>query len=136
LVTPDTFIEPNAMNHVRILSLVLVSTIAVALGGCFQPPRNMPDESVIGFDGKNALPPECTELARDSVLTDAGLHRPSMQWGCATYTNLAAQIANPKDLVEPRKLAPADAAVAASGVHRYETGHVIPLDAGTSRDAK
>jgi pilus assembly protein CpaD len=135
-VTPDTFIEPNAMNHVRILSLILVCTTAVALGGCFKPPRNMPDESVIGFDGKNAVPPDCTELARDSVLTDAGLHRPSMQWGCATYTNLAAQIANPKDLVAPRKLAPADAAVAASAVHRYETGHVIPLDAGTSRDSK
>jgi hypothetical protein len=133
---PDTSIEPNAMNPTRILSLVLVCATAVAVGGCFKPPFGMPDESVIGYDGKNAVPPDCTELARESLLTDAGFHRPSMQWGCATYTNLAAQIANPKDLVEPRTLAPADAAVAASAVRRYETGHIIPLDTGTSRDSK
>jgi pilus assembly protein CpaD len=59
-----------------------------------------------------------------------------MQWGCATYTNLAAQVANPKDLVAPGKLAPADGALAAGAMQRYETGHVIPLDTGTSRDSK
>jgi pilus assembly protein CpaD len=69
-------------------------------------------------------------------LTDAGWHRPSMEWGCATYTNLAAQVAHPQDLVKPEPLGPADAAVAASAVRRYETGHVIPLDTATSRDSK
>jgi pilus assembly protein CpaD len=130
------FIEPDAMNSIRILTLVLACAATTCVSGCFKPPRDMPDQSVIGFDGKNAVPPDCTELARGSVLTDAGWHRPSMQWGCATYTNLAAQVANPKDLVAPRKLAPADAAVAASAVRRYETGHVIPLDTTTSRDSK
>jgi pilus assembly protein CpaD len=124
------------MNSIRILTLVLVCATSASVSGCFKPPRDMPDQSVIGFDGKNAVPPDCTELARGSVLTDGGWHRPSMQWGCATYTNLAAQVANPKDLVAPRKLAPANAAVAASAVRRYETGHVIPLDASTSRDSK
>jgi pilus assembly protein CpaD len=124
------------MNSIRILTLVLVCATATSVSGCFKPPRDMPDQSVIGFDGKNAVPPDCTELARRSVLTDAGWHRPSMQWGCATYTNLAAQVANPKDLVAPGKLAPANAAVAASAVHRYETGHLIPLDTSSSRDSK
>jgi pilus assembly protein CpaD len=124
------------MNSIRILTLVLVCATAASVSGCFKPPRDMPDPSVLGFDGKNAVPPDCSELARGSVLTDAGWHRPSMEWGCATYTNLAAQVANPKDLVAPGKLAPADAAVAASAVHRYETGHVIPLDTSSSRDTK
>jgi pilus assembly protein CpaD len=127
------------MKHVRILTLLtLVAACATvaALGGCAKPPRNMPDASVIGFDGKNAVPPDCTQLARESMLTDAGMHRPDMQWGCATYTNLAAQVANPRDLVAPKKLAPADAAVAASAVRRYETGQVIPLDTSSSRDSK
>jgi pilus assembly protein CpaD len=124
------------MNPIRILTLVLVCATAASVSGCFKPPRDMPDQSVLGFDGKNAVPPDCSELARGSVLTDAGWHRPSMQWGCATYTNLAAQVANPKDLVAPGKLASADAAVAASAVHRYETGHVIPLDTSSSRDSK
>jgi type IV pilus biogenesis protein CpaD/CtpE len=59
-----------------------------------------------------------------------------MQWGCATYTNLAAQLAHPEDIVKPQTLGPADAAVAASAVRRYELGRVIPLDATTSRDSK
>lgn len=124
------------MTHIRTIRLALVCAAIASVSGCLKPPRGMPDESIIGFDGKNAVAPDCTELARPSLLTDAGLHRPDMQWGCATYTNLAAQVANPKDLVAPGKLAPANAAVAASAVHRYETGHVIPLDTSTSRSSK
>ncbi|AMM16372.1 MAG: CpaD family pilus assembly protein [Pseudomonadota bacterium] len=124
------------MKSARLLTLVLAFTFAVGLSGCFKPPRGMPDQTTVGFDGKSALPPDCDTLSRPSVLTDAGWHRPSMQWGCATYTNLAAQIANPKDLVAPEKLGPADAAVAASAVHRYKNGRVIPLDTSTSRDSK
>ncbi len=106
------------------------------VSGCLAPARGMPDVDVIGYDGKNAVPPDCEALTRRSLLLDGGLPRPSMQWGCATYTNLAAQVANPRDFVAPPKFAPADAAVAASAVHRYETGHVIPLDEKSSRDAK
>ncbi|KQR81500.1 hypothetical protein ASG35_04040 [Burkholderia sp. Leaf177] len=124
------------MKSARLLTFLLACTIAAGLGGCFKPPRGMPDQNVIGFDGKSALAPDCDSLSRPSVLTDAGWSRPSMQWGCATYSNLAAQIANPKDLVAPEKLGPADAAVAASAVHRYKNGHVIPLDTATSRDSK
>jgi type IV pilus biogenesis protein CpaD/CtpE len=96
----------------------------------------MPDQSVIGYDGHAAVPPDCASLSRRSVLTDAGWHRPSMEWGCATYTNLAAQLARPADLVAPEKLGPADAAVAAGGVRRYETDKVKPLDTATSRSAQ
>lgn len=124
------------MNSIRILTLVFVCAATACVSGCFKPPRDMPDPSIIGFDGTHVVSPDCAELARGSVLTDAGWHRPSMQWGCATYTNLAAQVANPKDLVAPGKLAPADAAVAASAVHRYETGHLIPLDTSSSRNTK
>ena len=124
------------MKHTRLLSLLLAGVFAVAASGCFKPPRNMPNESVIGFDGASAVPPDCESLSRPSLLTDAGIRRPSMQWGCATYTNLAAQLARPEDAVHPRTLAPADAAVAAGAVRRYETGKIIPLDKTTSRDSK
>jgi type IV pilus biogenesis protein CpaD/CtpE len=124
------------MKHARILSLFLAFAFAVAASGCFKPPRNMPNETVIGVDGQKTVPPDCASLARPSLLTDAGIRRPSMEWGCATYTNLAAQIAHPQDLVKPQTLGPADAAVAASAVHRYQTGRVTPLDTATSRDSK
>lgn len=106
------------------------------VGACAQPPIGLPDESVIGFDGKSAVPPNCDALSRPSTVIDAGFERPSMAWGCATFTNLANQIANPRDLVEPHALAPADAAIAASAVRRYETGNVIPLDKSTTKTAQ
>ncbi|MDR5857613.1 CpaD family pilus assembly lipoprotein [Caballeronia sp. LZ062] len=124
------------MKHARILTLSLSCAIALGAAGCFKPPRNMPNETVIGYDGRSATPPDCESLSRASLLMDAGIPRPSMQWGCATYTNLAAQLAHPEDIVHPQTLGPADAAVAASAAHRYQTEHVIPLDKGTSRDAK
>jgi type IV pilus biogenesis protein CpaD/CtpE len=123
------------MTALRQITITTLCVALLALGGC-KPPRSMPNESVIGYDGHDAVPPDCANLTRSSNLTDAGFGRPSMAWGCAYYTDLAAQIANPKDLVEPRKLGPADAAVAASAVSRYETGRVIPLDSETSRSSK
>ncbi|MGI4858579.1 MAG: CpaD family pilus assembly lipoprotein [Janthinobacterium lividum] len=124
------------VQHARFLALVLVCGMVVSTSGCFKPPLGMPDASVIGYDGIRTTPPDCAALSRASLLTDAGLQRPDMQWGCATYTNLAAQIASPRDAVAPEPIGPADAAVAASAVHRYQTGHVMKLDTSTTRDAK
>lgn len=124
------------MTNRRIALLILSLMTVTGVTGCLPTARGMPDVDVIGYDGKNAIAPDCEALTRRSLLLDAGLPRPSMQWGCATYTNLAAQVANPRDFVAPARLAPADAAVAASAVRRYETGHVIPLDEKSSRDAK
>jgi pilus assembly protein CpaD len=123
------------MTSARLNALMLVCTVVAGITGCVEPPRTMPDQSVIQFDGNLALPPDCASLARPSVLTDAGWRRPQMEWGCATYTNLAAQLAHPGDIVKPESLGPTDAAVAASAVHRYQTGHVTPLDPSTSRDS-
>jgi pilus assembly protein CpaD len=124
------------MNPARVRILAVACVAALATSGCAKPPVTMPDQSVIGYDGHAAVPPDCESLSRPSVLTDAGWHRPSMEWGCATYTNLAAQLARPRDLVAPEKLGPADGAVAAGGVRRYETDKVTPLDTETSRSAK
>jgi len=115
----------------------LLCAVTVMLTGCFpQPSIGMPDVSSIGFDGTRALAPDCDALTQPSTLIDGGFHRPSMQWGCATYTNLAAQIAHPKDLVAPKPMGPANATVAASAMQRYEAGQVMKLDEGTTRDAK
>lgn len=120
----------------RTLAVTVLCGIAASTSGCFKPPMGMPDASVIGYDGTRTTAPDCAALSRASLLTDAGMRRPSMQWGCATYTNLAAQIAHPKDAVAPESIGPADAAVAASAVHRYKTGHVMKLDTSTTRDGK
>jgi pilus assembly protein CpaD len=119
----------------RSLSL---ATLAVAtctlLGGCLQPPLGMPDERTLSYDGHSVVPPDCDALKRHSLLLDAGIPRQSVSFGCATYTNLAAQIARPADIVEPIPMGPADGAVAANGVLRYQTDTVTPLDPTTSRN--
>jgi pilus assembly protein CpaD len=110
--------------------------LVTLLGGCFQPPFDMPDASVIHHDGGQIGPPDCRQLVVPSGLTDGGLRQPSVAWGCATYTNLAAQIAHPRDLEQPGPMGPADAAVAADAMRRYEQNKVTPLDNQSSRDAK
>jgi len=124
------------MTFTRVSLFVFLGVAVLGAAGCAHPPRDMPDASVIGYDGHAAVPPDCEDLSRPSVLIDAGQRRPKMEWGCATYTNLAAQIARPKDIVEPQKFGPADGAVAAAGVRRYETNKVTPLDTSTSRSAQ
>lgn len=114
----------------------LACVTSLGLSACAQPPLGLPDASVIGFDGQHAVPPDCAALTRPSTSIDAGFERKSMQWGCATFTNLANQIANPRDLVAPQPLAPAGADVAASAVDRYETGKITPLDQTTTRNSK
>ena len=113
---------------------VLFSLAALAsltsLTGCMpKPTLGLPDVSVLSYDGKQIVPPDCRALERRSLVREAGIaRRPDLAFGCATYTNLAAQIARPADLVNPLPLGPADAAVAASAVRRYEEGRVTPID--------
>ncbi|RKP49049.1 hypothetical protein D7S89_09545 [Trinickia fusca] len=110
----------------------LVCALASSLSGCMSmhPPLGMPDDSVIGFDAPSAraVPPECAALNQPSHMIDAGAGRPGVAFGCATYTNLAAMLARPADLVAPLPYAGADAALAASAVRRYDEGHVTPLN--------
>jgi type IV pilus biogenesis protein CpaD/CtpE len=125
------------MNVKHLPLCALLCVVTVLLTGCFpQPPVGMPDVSTIGFDGTHAVAPDCNTLAQPSTVIDAGAQRPSMQWGCATYTNLAAQIARPKDLVAPKPMGPANGAVAAAAMQRYEAGQVMKLDEGSTRDSK
>jgi pilus assembly protein CpaD len=120
----------------RIL-LAPVCASVVLLGGCFyHPPFDMPDASVIRYDGSKVTPPDCRKLAVPASLTDGGQQFPTVAWGCATYTNLAAQVARPEDLRAPAPVGPADAEVAANAMQRYKQDKVTPLDQGSSRDAK
>lgn len=106
---------------------------AALLAGCMspQPPHGMPDVSVIGFapdgDGR-AIPPSCESLNQPSGMVDAGMARPGIAFGCATYSNLAAMIARPADLVDPRPYAGAAASTAIDAVRRHEEGRLAPFE--------
>lgn len=123
------------MRNRLIRHLTSTVTFLAALGslaGCMSahPPLGMPDDSVIGFtaqDGGRAIPPQCAQLNQPSQMSDAGWHRPGVAFGCATYSNLAAMLARPADLVAPVPYAGADAALGASAVRAYEEGRSQPL---------
>jgi type IV pilus biogenesis protein CpaD/CtpE len=100
--------------------------LPLLLSGCMSahPPLGLPDASVVGFDGREAIPPDCAILNQPSHLIDAGVARPGVPFGCATYTNLAVMLARPADLIDPLPYGGADAATASGAVRRFEEGRV------------
>ncbi|HEX7916659.1 CpaD family pilus assembly lipoprotein [Paraburkholderia sp. MPAMCS5] len=110
----------------RLAALLACAALPLALTACLSatPPIGLPSASVVGFDGRNAIAPDCATLVEPSHLTDAGAARPSVPFGCATYTNLAVMLARPADLVEPLPYAGAGAATAAGAVRRFDEGRV------------
>jgi pilus biogenesis lipoprotein CpaD len=71
------------------------------------------------------LPP-CPDWSRESGTDFA--NQPHSNFGCATQTNLGLMVAEPRDLVRGRTLAPADGVHQAEGIVRYRTGKVVELE--------
>jgi pilus assembly protein CpaD len=75
---------------------------------------------LVGFDTVRAAVPRCgtewTNLARTA--SNAGY----ANFGCAVNANLAAQIANPRDITTPRAMTPPDAGRRAVVFDRYRRG--------------
>lgn len=61
----------------------------------------------------------CGQWPEDLVL-DTSLNVNYHNFGCATQNNLAAQIANPVDLIAPRAVAPIDATRRATAIGAYQ----------------
>lgn len=118
--------------RLSLIATILAGVASTCLTSCMSahPPLGMPDPSVIGFtpgDGGRATPPACQPLTQRSGMRDAGWARPGVAFGCATYSNLAAMLARPADLVAPIPYAGADAPLAASAVRRYLEDRAKPL---------
>lgn len=101
-------------------ALALVAGLAACMSD--RPPLGLPDARVVTFDGRDALPPDCRALGLPSGLRDPDLHEhPVIPFGCATYSNLAAQLARPADAVSPENYAGPDGGLAARAVQRFES---------------
>ncbi|OIQ90318.1 pilus biogenesis CpaD protein (pilus_cpaD) [mine drainage metagenome] len=99
--------------------------IAPGVAALSAQPSGGPD-SVVMIYHLAATAPDCAALVTPSEAEDAAI-RPRMSFGCATYANLAAMVADPADLESGRSLAGPDGAVTAAGVERYQAGKVTPL---------
>lgn len=75
---------------------------------------------LVGFETVRAVVPRCGQ--EWSNLARTGNNAGSANFGCSVNANLAAQIANPRDIVTPRAMTPSDAARRSVVFDRYRAG--------------
>ena len=73
-----------------------------------------------GFETVQAVVPDCAAEPRD--LSGRFSNQSSGGLGCAITANMAAQIADPRDIVAPRAMSPADSGRAAVVFQNYRAG--------------
>lgn len=82
----------------------------------------------LSFTAYVARGPECGIFTEDLAST-AG-NNPSPNFGCATQANLAAMIGDPRDLIDPRALDPADAQRRDTVLGKYRKGESTASERG------
>jgi pilus assembly protein CpaD len=83
------------------------------------PARDMP-EIIISYIRYAALPTACGDWS--SNLGHTAANHTSPNFGCATQANLAAMVADPRDLVTPAGSGPSDAGRALMVLDKYRKG--------------
>ena len=131
--TPDG--SGNSHLAVRALSQALpileaegVSRSQVALGSYPAPVRDLSAPIIFSYMGYVAAGPECGDWSEDYAYTPNNTASPN--FGCATQRNLAAAVADPRDLLGPRSMDPADAARRAVVLDNYRKGEVTAATKG------
>lgn len=119
--------------------VLICGALIAALNACAFPRKDfsgVPDPGVIRLTQHNghwrAEAPDCQALLQPSQYNAYDNMRMSIAFGCATYSNLAASVARPADLANPRAFAGTHADTAAHAVLRYRLNQVEPLRETTS----
>ena len=81
---------------------------------------------LVGFETVRAAVPQCG--TQWGSLSRTGDNQPSANFGCAVNANLAAQIANPRDIVSPRAMPPSDAGRRSVVFVNYRKGEPTAAD--------
>ncbi len=77
---------------------------------------------VVGFERFHAVTPRCGQSWEN--LTRTRNNEVYGNFGCAVTANMAAQIANPEDLIHPRTMTPVDAQRRATVLGKYRAGQI------------
>jgi pilus assembly protein CpaD len=86
----------------------------------YQPAAGQPAAVIVGFEAHEAVVARCGQHWENLAATTQ--NRPMDNFGCAVTANMAAQIANPGDIVEPRASDPADAGRRSYVLDQYRKG--------------
>jgi pilus assembly protein CpaD len=117
----DAVAGSYANEATRALAELGVPLEQVRLVGYLPRDAKSPPPLIVGFASYQAVGPQCGDW---NNLTRTGANRPYANFGCAMSANIAAQIANPRDLLSPRDMGPADAARRAAVLEHYRKGEV------------
>lgn len=118
-------VPPADVMRARIAALGIDPSIAVV------EPAASPAGTTLVFVRIALTAPDCATLVTPSEETTL-VPRPSMAFGCATYTNLTQMVTDPADIAAPRSFGGADATTSAAAIDRYHTNAVTPLRKTTS----
>jgi pilus assembly protein CpaD len=99
----------------------------------YQPPQGAPAAVIVGYAAFQALGPQCGQDWED-LSTDRS-NRTFRNFGCAVTANVAAQIGNPRDLVRPRAMGPADATRRSVVLDKYRKGEITSTAKDPQSDA-
>lgn len=91
-----------------------------------------PPPLIVGFSSYQAVGPQCGHWDN---LTATKSNKPYANFGCAVSANFAAQIANPRDLIQPRDMGPPDAARRSTVLDKYRKGEITSTPKDSQADA-
>jgi pilus assembly protein CpaD len=86
----------------------------------YAPPAGARPAVIVGYAAFQATGPQCG-TQWESLATDYS-NEPHHNYGCAVTANIATQIANPRDLIAPRTMGPADATRRSVVLDKYRKG--------------
>jgi pilus assembly protein CpaD len=93
----------------------------------YRPEVDDPNPPVmLTFARAVATAPECGIFTEDFAFAPRNRNTPN--FGCSTQRNLAVMIADPRDLVEPRPLEPADMARRHTVIEAYRQGKTTNVE--------
>lgn len=80
---------------------------------------------LVGFNSYEAVVPQCGNWTNLTATRDNAGYA---NFGCAVTANMAAQIANPADIVAPRDMDPTDAARRSTVLGKYRAGELTSAE--------
>jgi len=111
------------------LRFLALAGLALSIAGCqstepdrddFYTPVAHYERHPIIVTKSGAYAKDCGNWPKD--LTETARNEQYENFGCAQQNNLAAMVANPKDLERPRKQSPADATRRSNVIDKYREG--------------
>ncbi len=127
----ESFLREQGLSDLSVTSSAFGEALPAAGGSGHESWRGSRRVELVLERYLVTLPP-CPDWSRESGTDFANL--PHSNFGCASQTNLGLMIAEPRDLVRGRTLAPADGVHQAEGIVRYRTGKVIELEEERTSD--